>query len=497
MLIWLILVNCCTVLGTSGSYPREVREALNYLQSVQNEDGGFPYRAGQSSSQSVTCWVILALEAAGEKIDDPGWTVGGNSPGGFISNCSEELKSSCDYARTLLALSSSQQKPSYNGTDLISSILSFQQEDGQFAWIVRGEKGFINSHIWSILALDAAGEQVPDSEKARQWLADRQNNDGGFGWCEGVPSDADDTAAAIRALMVLGENLEESAVIKGALLYLKSCQGEDGGFSSGYLGGDKSNAASDAWVIQALISTGQSPTAEVWSRNNKNAVTHLLGLQDPSGFFNYMPGVDAGPIQTTATALISLCGLPGQAGAGPQVPVPPESAMPSFTDVPSSYWAYEPIGELVKTGVLSGYPDGTFKPERPVNRAEFAAMIVRGLGLSADDYAGDSSFKDVPADFWAFTSIHICVENRYVTGMPGEIYNPNGNITGAQMAAILVRALPGQAPGAGSGPEWYADLVQGAGEQGLLYPGFQAEVPASRAQCAYSIMKLRQILGLD
>jgi len=39
--------------------------------------------------------------------------------------------------------------------------------------------------------------------------------------------------------------------------------------------------------------------------------------------------------------------------------------------------------------------------------------------------------------------------------------------------------------------------VQGAGEQGLLYPGFQAEVPASRAQCAYSIMKLRQILGLD
>jgi hypothetical protein len=93
-------------------------------------------------------------------------------------------------------------------------------------------------------------------------------------------------------------------------------------------------------------------------------------------------------------------------------------------------------------------------------------------------------------------SIQLCVEKGYVNGMPGGIFQPNGNITGAQLAAILVRTGPG-APEPISGPRWYEELVKLAGEKGLLYPGFDPHAPASRAQCAYSIMKLRSSLGLN
>ena len=48
----------------------------------------------------------------------------------------------------------------------------------------------------------------------------------------------------------MGED-ENSPAIQRGLTYLKSCQGEDGGFNSGYMNGDKSNASTDAWVIQA------------------------------------------------------------------------------------------------------------------------------------------------------------------------------------------------------------------------------------------------------
>ncbi len=475
----------------AGSLTPEIQKTIKYLHTIQNQDGGFPYREGQDSSQSVTCWVIMALAGAGENINADVWAPGGKNPVDFLNNCEEDLKNTCDYARTLLALSSVQQGNVYHGSDLAQSILSFQQEDGQFAYISQGERGFINSHMWSILALNSAGQEIPDKEKARQWLINRQNRDGGFGWCEGIPSDADDTAVAIRVLIVLGEEPQNSEVIKNSLAYLKTCQGEDGGFSSGYLAGTKSNASSDAWVIQALLASGESPTDKVWSVKDDNAVTHLLELQNQNGFFYYMPGVVAGPIQTSATALISLCQISSSSDSNQAQPTP--TMGPVLSDVSETYWAYQQISELVKADVINGYPDGTFKPENSVNRAEFAKIMVRGMELAIDEYNGDTGFLDVPQSFWASSYIMTCVNNGYVNGMPGRIFSPGQSITGAQLAAILVRTLPLETPAVGTGPDWYKEFVKIAGENGLLYPGFEPDSAASRAECAYSIMKLREI----
>jgi len=493
LVISLLMLFNCSIPAAASPEQQNIQKAVSYLHSVQNDDGGFPYRAGKSSTQSVTCWVIMALASAGEDISSSKWAPGGANPLDFIKNCENELSNTCDYARTLLALTAAQQGTVYRGEDLALTLKSFQQEDGQFARISEGENGFINSHMWTIIALDSAGQEIPDKDKAREWLINRQNADGGYGWYSGISSDADDTAVALQALYILGEEAR-SEVIMNALAYLKTCQQEDGGFSSGYLAGNESNASSDAWVIQGLLSSGQNPEGELWSINHNNAVSHLLELQDSSGFFNWMQGTASSVVQTTAASLLALCqnrlfvdSSCAKADNSGELYI--------LSDVSEDYWAYNEIKELLALNVLTGYPDETFKPENSVKRAEFTKMLVKALEIENNPCS--SNFVDVPEYHWAFPYISICVHNGYIQGMPGDVFMPESTINGAQLSAVLARTLPGELPEAAPGPYWYKEFAVLAREKGLLYPEFQAENPVSRAQCAYSIIKLRELLNIE
>lgn len=285
-----------------------INQALVYLHSVQNSDGGFPAQKGMASNSMATSWVMMALAAAGEDMQAPSWTPAGSSALDYLRDCTQPLTSTCDYARTLLTLKAIKEDSTYQGDDLRAKISSLQQSSGQYVQLAQGEKGFINAHIWSILALASAGQQPANQNKAREWLAKRQNKDGGWGWCEGISSDADDTAVALQALVLLGENPAKSTAVKKGLSYLKTCQKSDGGYSSGALAGNKSNASTDSWVIQGLLACGENPQAAKWTIKGKNAATHLLSLQNQDGSFNWMPGVTASPVITTAYAVMALNG---------------------------------------------------------------------------------------------------------------------------------------------------------------------------------------------
>jgi len=114
--------------------------------------------------------------------------------------------------------------------------------------------------------------------------------------------------------------------------------------------------------------------------------------------------------------------------------------------------------------------------------------------MAAD--TNSKGFSDVPDNHWAQKYIAISVNNGYVNGMPDGSFNPNGQIKGAELAAMIVRSLPQeQKDKMVEGPEWYSGYVLLAEENGLLYPGFQANVSATRAQCAYSIVQLRNFLA--
>ena len=103
----------------------------------------------------------------------------------------------------------------------------------------------------------------------------------------------------------------------------------------------------------------------------------------------------------------------------------------------------EDVAKLMAIGVLAGYPDGTFKPENTVTRAEFAKMIVVASGLedAAVLSAGATQFPDVAADHWAAGYINVATQKKFIEGYPNGNYGPEDKITYAQMFTILIRAI--------------------------------------------------------
>jgi hypothetical protein len=291
----------------------------------------------------------MALAAAGQDLDRK--TIA------YLTQSDITLESTTDYARLLLALSAAGQGPLFKNTNLADKIVSLQQKDGQFGQPQLGEAGFINTHLWSILALNSAGYDISNRELAKNWLTARQNADGGFGWAEGVASDSDDTAIAIQTLIVLGDKAGTSPVLKKALDYLKSCQEEDGGFTSGNdWMSSGSNASSTAWILQALTAAGQNLSTE-WVKGGNGPASYLVSLQGSTGFYNWKTGVTATPVSTTAQTIMALSHKPfpvnvdlGRSPSQPQS-VPDQGGR--FSDLKSNYWAYEPIISLVEAGILA------------------------------------------------------------------------------------------------------------------------------------------------
>lgn len=99
----------------------------------------------------------------------------------------------------------------------------------------------------------------------------------------------------------------------------------------------------------------------------------------------------------------------------------------------------EEILRLVSTNIIKGYEDGTFRPMQNVTRAEAVLMIIRALNL--DDAKRPTKFADVPAGHFASGAIAVAAEKGIVTGYTDGLFYPNKPITRAEMAVILTRAF--------------------------------------------------------
>ncbi|SHH11776.1 Prenyltransferase, beta subunit [Thermosyntropha lipolytica DSM 11003] len=484
ILIAVILFSLLNTALAYGYVPGErekqaVKNALFYLKKMQNEDGGFPYKKGEESDPATTSWVIIALGAAGEDIQK-GWLKGGKSPVDYLKGSSFKPDSTTDYARTLLALTAAGEKPVYKGENLAAKLKSWIDEEGKLGQKDKGEDELINAHIWGILALISSGQEVPDREKARAWLIKRQNPDGSFAWAEGIEGDADDTAAAVQALIALGEN-KDGAAVRRALAYLKSCQLYSGGFKSGW-SISQANSCSDAWVMQALIAAGEDIRGSSWSRGGKNVVEHLLSLQDKSGGFRWREEDREPSIICTAYAVTALSGKCFTGRKNEERGI--------FYDLSSSHWAYQAVFSLLQKGVVGGYPDHTFRPEKALSRAEFARILCSALQLQPVAPERGKGFKDVPEGYWATSYIETAYAYGYMRGYPDGSFNPEGKIRGSELAAVLCQILKLEKPLSYEGERWYSFYVEEAGKRGLLYPVFEAERDVSRAGCAYSIYQI-------
>ncbi len=126
------------------------------------------------------------------------------------------------------------------------------------------------------------------------------------------------------------------------------------------------------------------------------------------------------------------------------------------------------VGKLNALGILEGYPDGTFKPDQNITRAEFAkiACYVIGVQAAADLSKGSTRFKDVKATHWASGVINIASEKGLIKGYPDGTFKPEANVSYAEAITILVRAL-GLGPVVEGKGTWPANYLSKASETGI------------------------------
>lgn len=112
-----------------------------------------------------------------------------------------------------------------------------------------------------------------------------------------------------------------------------------------------------------------------------------------------------------------------------------------YTDMNETHWAYQPIKFLTEVGVVVGYPDGSYKPDIPVTRAEFASMAIKALGQENATVAQEIHFNDITPDFWAYNIIQKAVYFDLIPDAKGESYRPYDSVTRAEAINIAVNAL--------------------------------------------------------
>lgn len=110
-----------------------------------------------------------------------------------------------------------------------------------------------------------------------------------------------------------------------------------------------------------------------------------------------------------------------------------------FADVSQNYWATDFIMALVNRGVIAGFPDGTFRPDAPVTRAQFAAMVQSAL--PQDRIRNPITFNDVASNYWATGAINNAYAMGFLSGYPGQVFRPEQNIPREQVLVSLANGL--------------------------------------------------------
>ncbi len=112
-----------------------------------------------------------------------------------------------------------------------------------------------------------------------------------------------------------------------------------------------------------------------------------------------------------------------------------------YTDMDESHWCYQSVKFLTEIGVLVGYPDGTYKPDIPVSRAEFASMVIKSLGQENANITQPIDYADIEPDFWGYNIIQKAVYFDLIPNGKGQNFRPYDPVTRAEAISIAVNAL--------------------------------------------------------
>lgn len=191
----------------------------------------------------------------------------------------------------------------------------------------------------------------------------------------------------------------------------------------------------------------------------------------------------------------------------------------AFPDVSKDYWAASQINLLSEQGVIVGYPDGTFKPDANVTRAEFAAMAIRALGQQHTKIAQPITYADVNENYWAYQDIQKAVYFDLISNSKeNDLFRPEDSVSRAESLSVAVNALttetisPDKAKevierryiDANTIPEWFLIPAGKAEILGMIVvapsakkAALEADRPATRAEVAAILFKMMEQAKLN
>ncbi|AOT71976.1 DVUA0089 family protein [Geosporobacter ferrireducens] len=167
-----------------------------------------------------------------------------------------------------------------------------------------------------------------------------------------------------------------------------------------------------------------------------------------------------------------------------------------------THWANDVISRWIDQGLIRGYPDGTFKPDKPVSRTEFMTMINKAFGYNETK---DFNYIDVPKDAWYEGVVAKALTAGYITGYPDGTIKPDAAVSRQEMAAIItkIKKLENDPDGssvftdAANIPDWSRGVIGAVTKAGYMkgYPdgSFKAQNTVTRAEAVSALDRAMSI----
>ncbi len=405
-------------------------------------------------------WAVLGLARSGYAVPDSYYETYYRNVESYVKNKKGVLHSKkyTEYSRVILALTAIGKDPrNVGGYDLTLPLGDYDKTVWQG----------LNGPIWALIALDAGDYPMPRNPQAktqatRQMYVDcilnRQNPDGGWSLTAGDPaSDPDITGMALQALSRYQDQAKVRGAIDRALTCMSARQNASGGFSSW----ETENSESCVQMLVALCELGLDPEDDRFVKNGTSLLDVLASYRQSDGSYCHTRG-DGGNGMATEQAFYALVavqraesgknslydmsdalalgsgnhaqGLPGKHRDVKPAQVVTPGLTFSDTNTHANRTAIE---ALAARGIINGMGDGTFGPNNTMTRAQFAAIVVRGLGLPQQAV---TVFDDVTAKDWHAPYVGTAYTYGIVNGRSADTFDPNGTITRQEAALMVARA---------------------------------------------------------
>jgi len=411
-------------------------------------------------------WAVIGLARSGYDVPQKYWDNYYAAVEDYVESCKGVLhkKKYTEYSRVVVALTAIGADPKdVAGYDLLKPLGDFDKT------IWQG----INGPIWALIALDSGSYDMPVNAEAktqatRQMYIDeilsRQNNDGGWSLSSmggDNASDPDITGMALQALAKYQTQSAVKAATDKALTCLSKMQDSDGGYASW----ETSNSESVVQVIVALCELGIDLNDSRFVKGGNTLLDNLFSYRNADGSFSHTAngsgndqmsseqgfyGIVAAmraiegenslyrmsdcPIRVSGNAGMNTIGLPNKHADVQKVPVTVPGT--TFSDI-TNHANKTAIEELAARGIITGYNATSFGPNDTMTRAQFATIVVRGLGLPL---TATNNFTDVKAGSWYDSYVGTAYSYGIVNGRTATTFDPEGTITRQEAAAMAARA---------------------------------------------------------